>query len=142
MNKVVINNCYGGFSLSMKALQLLYKKKGEEYNYPYNYNFVDEKFYKCPLEEAEWLFKEDMGNVIDKETFNNNNSQICCYDLNCPRHDKDLVEVVEELGPDAGGECAYLKVAEISGNSYRICEYDGNEWVETPDLIDWIKIAD
>lgn len=142
MNKVVINDCYGGFSLSMKALQLLYKKKGEEYNYPYKFDFANGNFYKCPLEEAEWLFKEDMGDIIDEETFNNCNSQRCDYYLNCSRHDKDLIEVVEELGPDAGGECAYLKVVEIPGNLYCIREYDGNEWVETPDSIDWIKIAD
>ena len=135
MNKVVINVCYGGFSLSMKALQLLYKKKGENYNFPYKYNYNTKKYYKSTLEDSDYLFKEDRGNVIE-----NVKGGICSYDTSCPRHDKDLVEVVEELGTEANGDCAKLCVAEILGNIYRISEYDGWEWVETPESVDWITI--
>ena len=135
MNKIVINRCYGGFSLSMKALQLLYKKKGENYEYPYKDKFR-EGFHKCSLEEANWLLKEDKGDIIDKLP----GGSICCYDINCPRHDKDLVAIVEELGEEASGNCADLVVIEIPGNIYRISDYDGYESIETPDSLDWITI--
>ena len=46
------------------------------------------------------------------------------------RADKDLVEVVEQLGPRASGKCADLRIVEIpDGVAYSIEEYDGNEWV-------------
>ena len=52
------------------------------------------------------------------------------------RTDITLIKVVEELGERANGMCADLKIHEIEG-LYRICEYDGMEWIETPDNIDW-----
>lgn len=135
MSKIVINRCYGGFSLSMKALQLLYKKKGENYIYPYKENYST-GFSKSSLEEADWLLKEDKGDTIDELP----KDCICCYDIYCPRHDKDLVAVVEELGEEASGDCANLVVAEIPGNIYRIDEYDGYESIETPNSVEWITI--
>lgn len=58
-----------------------------------------------------------------------------------PRHDKDLVAVVEKLGSErASGECAYLKIAEIDSNIYRIDNYDGAENVITQDEQNWIVI--
>lgn len=51
------------------------------------------------------------------------------------RHNKILVQVVEELGELANGECAYLKIEYVDG-AYRIDEYDGMERVETPDSCD------
>jgi hypothetical protein len=52
------------------------------------------------------------------------------------RTDITLIKVIEELGKRANGMCANLKIHEVEG-LYRICEYDGNEWIETPDSIDW-----
>jgi len=52
---------------------------------------------------------------------------------NCmKRHDPLLVQYVEELGKDANGDFANLRIEEISGDEYRIHDYDGNETVETP----------
>jgi hypothetical protein len=58
-------------------------------------------------------------------------------DDNISRHDTILVQVVEELGDKANGECAELAIAEVY-DSYRIDEYDGNESVMTSDDYDWI----
>ena len=96
-NKVVVNDCYGGFTWSAKAVQWLKDHYG--------------------LTDIDEYFRE-----------------------NYPRHDHRLVECVEELGDDASGDCANLQVVEFSGTKYRICEYDGAEWVETPDSISWINI--
>jgi hypothetical protein len=53
------------------------------------------------------------------------------YDLpDMPRHDPDLVAVVEEMGRLASGTCSHLKVVEIpDGIDYVIEEYDGMEWI-------------
>lgn len=95
MTKVVINNSYGGYGLSRKAIDWLYN----------NYNLD---------------FPEDSDPL--------------------PRHDSRLVECVETLGDEASGEFAKLVVRTINSDKYRICEYDGGEWVETPESIDWISV--
>lgn len=56
------------------------------------------------------------------------------------RHDEPLVACVEALGEKASGKYAKLQIQEINSNRYRICEYDGAEWIETPESIDWIKV--
>lgn len=54
-----------------------------------------------------------------------------------PRHDLDLVRVVETLSsPDSS-----LQIVEIPGSIYRITEYDGYESVETPESIKWIDAS-
>lgn len=97
MTKIVINGCYGGFSLSEEAVTWLKNK------YP----------------ESEWEAYMDY----------------------C-RHDPRLVEVVEALEGPAGGRFAELGVVDIGDEQkYRICEYDGLEWVETPNTItDWVTV--
>lgn len=57
-----------------------------------------------------------------------------------PRHDKDLVAVVEELGSEANGLCASLRIATINSDRYRISEYDGWESVVTPETDEYISI--
>lgn len=57
------------------------------------------------------------------------------------RHDKLLVEAVENLGSEASAEHSSLTVVEIQGNIYRITDYDGWESIETPlGIDDWIII--
>lgn len=55
------------------------------------------------------------------------------------RTDPDLVAVVEELGPLASdGSGTELVIRDIAaGQLYRICEYDGKEWLEFPSDIHW-----
>ena len=63
------------------------------------------------------------------------------YDsLSLPRHDSVLVECVKTLGKEANGRYAELEIVKIEGNKYRVCEYDGFEWIETPDSIRWETI--
>ena len=60
------------------------------------------------------------------------------YDWDIQRNDPYLVQVVETLGKKANGFCAELLVVELlPGTLYRICDYDGNEYIETADTIDW-----
>ena len=57
-----------------------------------------------------------------------------------PRHDADLVAVVEALGNAASGRYSELRIAEVSGDLYRINEYDGYESVQEPDDSCWVHI--
>ena len=46
------------------------------------------------------------------------------------RDDPVLIQVIEELGPDASGRYAELKIVEIPAEvNWIIEEYDGKEWV-------------
>ena len=109
MSKVVINDCYGGFSLSEKAVIRYAELSG------------------LPLksESGQW----GPGYYLNGEYWS---------DRDLKRDDPHLVKVVEELGREAGGRFANLKIEEIpEGALYRIREYDGTEWVEFRDEIKW-----
>ena len=66
--------------------------------------------------------------------------EVDCYDL--PRHDKDLVAVVEELGSESSEDYGSLKIATINSDRYRISEYDGWEQVITPEEEQYIVIEE
>ena len=110
MNKVVINNCYGGFGLSEAALQWLKDNAKNEST------------------------RALVARVQDKEYGEYEVSQTLA------RHDKDLVACVEALGDKANGMCADLVVRTIDADRYRISEYDGLETIETPDSTYWTEI--
>lgn len=115
MTKIVINTCFGGFSLSQEAQATLHAMGSE---------FVREM---TPLEREESVFYDD-------------DQFLLAYEI--PRHDPLLVQVVEQLGSRANGNCAKLAVVEIPGTLYRIREYDGRENVETPEKLDWIDATE
>jgi hypothetical protein len=114
MRKVVINACYGGFSLSKTAV-LRARELG-----------------------AEWATAQG-GCALAGEQYSDGSTCSSFMDSShpdCERHDPVLVQVVEELGEAANGAYARLKVRKVSGR-YRITEYDGYEGIETPDDIAW-----
>lgn len=97
MAKIVYNACFGGFSLSNKAIERL-----------------------AELKRVDVDLIDYGGYGID-------------------RHDRALVQVVEELGEKANGGCADLAIREVpDGSRYRIDEYDGLERVVTIDEYEWI----
>lgn len=125
MHKVVFNNYYGGFSISLKAVEWL------EAN--------------CKDNELRNFIKS--LRLAGKEYSFSSKDECLCYDVSGwfedKRHHNDLVAVVEALGDDANGACAHLCIAKIYGNQYRIEEYDGAEDVVTPeDDNEWIVIED
>lgn len=79
-------------------------------------------------EKAQKLLNELKGEEVDY------------HDL--PRHDKDLVAVVEELESEASGRFNSIKIAEIDSDRYRISEYDGWEKVVTPETEKYIVIEE
>lgn len=114
-HKVVYNNCFGGFSLSVKAVKWL-------------------------AENGHGKIKE-ITQAYLKENEHDSYSRYGCHLDGIDRHDPDLVRCVKTLGRKAsGGYCACLDIAELKGNRYRIDEYDGAETVYEPEDEDYITI--
>lgn len=117
MTKVVINTEYGGFGLSDIAVERYGELKGLGLHKVY---------------------------VKDSELFHwqTANGDVFIPGLITDRQDPALIQVVEELGIDAvSSPYSRLEVVEIAeGTAYRIGEYDGLEWIEERDKLDW-KIA-
>lgn len=117
MTKIVINNCYGGFSVSAEAMKRYAEIKGME--------LLEEDVVGWGSLKRYYYMEDGRKNYVGPYDFNN-------------RTDPALVQVVEELGEKANGYCAKLFIDEIeTGTQYRIAEYDGQEWIETPDDIEW-----
>lgn len=138
-NKIVINTCYGGFRLSVTALQRYWELKHGEQTYLYDYCFASKVYIKTVYNEEALVVNKDFGNEVPflSEEFNKSivNSETI------PRHDPILVQVVEELGKEANGFYANLEVVEIEGSIYQIDEHDGYESVIIPEQ-HWIKIEE
>jgi hypothetical protein len=102
--KVLVNDCYGGFGISLEA-ELLYLKKKE-----ISYELLEENFGK-----GKYL-------INGEENY-----------LHLSRTDEVLIEVVEEIGSErASGIHAELSIAEIpDGADYSIHEYDGTEYIDS-----------
>jgi hypothetical protein len=112
MVKIVYNTCYGGFSLSLEGQKRYLELKGYE-----------PIFRDGPMPWQKHWYAVDWGNFSSRDI---------------DRSDPVLVQIVEELGAAANGDCAELAIAEVStGMPYRIDEYHGFESVMTYDDYDW-----
>lgn len=146
--KVVINACYGGFSLSAKATKRIAELQGKECYFfaqrlPYTGEDKD-KYIPLTLEEAEDTFLWWAYSVPNPQDYrlnerdpdglykgaNERADEIRVSDRDILRHDPMLIQVVEELGAEASGRHAKLKIVEIpDGTDYVIEEYDGFEHI-------------
>ena len=129
--KIVINRKYGGFGLSAQAIMMLADLKGlqvtptkiERHSIEYWANTAWDGKYKQPLTNKEFL---KLSEADRQDYLEHRNQNIFDY-RKLPRHDKDLVQVVETLGEAANGEHASLKIYECDDDFYTINEYDGME---------------
>jgi len=137
MTKVVYNACFGGFGLSREACLRYWELQGKEV-WIENGDFMGIfTVWLVPpeerLEKKEW----SSMSLTERLAYNQAYSKQTWYYRDVSRHDPILVQVVEELGDKASGDCAKLAIAEVFG-PYRIDEYDGSESVKQPDGYDWI----
>ena len=109
--KIVINRCWGGFSLSRKAMLRL-RELGD----------------KTALEETDFgeVWKGDPNHEVRKEQAWSG----FCRDI--PRNDPLLIQVIEEMGVNAASaQLAKLAIVKIpDGVEWVIDEYDGMEQVQ------------
>jgi hypothetical protein len=130
MTKFVLNDCYGGFGLSEDAMRLYAQKKGIPF-----YIWRDQS--SRHLTKLYFTADPTGMSKIDGDFYE---KYLLC-DQTIERNDPVLVEVVEELGDKANGDCARLYIEELpKGTQYHIKEYDGKEWIETSSDNIW-KIA-
>jgi hypothetical protein len=143
MAKIAYNKCFGGFSLSheahlryaeIKGIKV-YPEKEERFSF-WTYWIVPKDERGGIMTTQEFMAEPDFGkrkasNQAYAEKTLPSLRDIC-------RHDPVLIQVIEELGERANGECAQLAIEELpSGTAYRIDEYDGRETVETNDSYEW-----
>jgi hypothetical protein len=142
MAKIAYNKCFGGFSLSHEAIMRYAEIKGIKV-YPEKGEFRLWTYWTVPLDQRydilpsrEFMAEPDFEKRKASNLAYSQKTLPYCRDL-C-RHDPTLIQVIEELGDRANGECAKLAIEELpSGTAYRIDEYDGLETVETNDSYEW-----
>lgn len=146
--KIVINRCYGGFSLSPLAVQEIAKAQGRECYFFVTHAKDIMKHVPASLEEASKTFMFsafDIPNpdealrtdnfyeltLEERKASNEKYASHSLKDSDIDRTDPTLLEVVERLGKAANGRCADLEIIEIpDGVQWEIDEYDGMETVD------------
>ncbi len=105
--KIVINKCFGGFSVSRKAVEFMAKKGSEQ-----------------AKAELEYIIpSEDNSNDIYLGYSEK-------YDFGYKRNDPYLIEAVEVLKEEANSRFSNLKIIEIpDGIDWEITDNDGLETV-------------
>lgn len=134
--KVVINNRYGGFSLSKIAIEEYLKLKGEQ-AYFYDINLRGkEVYYKKSLKDTNsdiflMTFTKDFGTEINKNDISEEDYKKHSFSSkDIKRNDKDLIKVIEELGEKANTQVSTLKIVDIPDDvKWTIEKYGGNEWI-------------
>ena len=125
---VAINNCYGGFSLSPKAVHLLACRQGKPcYFFTTDYIIHSGTKY-VPVEGyPEGMFWAAFT-VKDPENHEYNDITIDRYPRD--RANPVLIAVIKELGKSASGACSKIKIVKVPADvKWVIEEYDGMEWV-------------
>jgi hypothetical protein len=125
--KVVINTCYGGFSISPKAIEMLAQRKGKKC-YFFDNSCKNVECNPTLINGYPTGLFWTASSTDNLEEFDYTKHNLTNHPEN--RADSDLVAVVEELGEEANGMHAELKVVKIPSDvKWHIEEYDGNEWV-------------
>lgn len=132
--KLVINVCFGGFSLSPEGERMLAKLQGKEiYFYKqtkYEFQGGENEYQRTDNPPNELFLFTLTRNLGEKFSDFPNEEGLWFDSRQTPRNDPNLLEVVKSLKELAAGRCAKLKIVKIpDGIDWVIEEYDGNEWV-------------
>lgn len=148
--EVVINRCYGGFSLSALATKELAKRKGKDCYFFVLDSIFKGQYRRISAEEADSdktficfaytvpnpdavLLNNENWYSLSLEERKKRNALSAKYSLGSRRlnrADKDLVAVVKKLKEAANGKYAKLEIVKIPADvKFTIEEYDGMEHV-------------
>jgi hypothetical protein len=134
--KVVINRCYGGFSLSKEGIARYCELAGLPCYIEEDSRFPSMGLFTCwLLPEAERIESKEgeafyVMSIEERKAYNTAYSEQTLYYRDIERNDPYLVQLVEENAELYAGRCAELGITEIpDGVEYEIEEYDGKEWV-------------
>lgn len=145
---LVINSCYGGFGLSPRAVQRLAELRGQPcYLFTGGLSdvYVPATIEQCAktmfwsaftIPDPNTIHDPDAAEWVSMTLEERRDSNARHEAVALPTHpdnraDPLLVQVVRELGDEANGSCAELKVVEIpDGVKWVLSEYDGIERVE------------
>ena len=133
--KIVINSCYGGFSISKECALYMENLGCKIAKAELDSWRKDEKAIKTFLKKGK--FPKNTKGVSFLEIDVKYKKEATFHGYGYTKHnggysrtDKFLVEAVEKLGKKASGRCANLKVIEIPDNiEWEISEYDGYEHI-------------
>ena len=149
--KVVYNSGFGGLNLSIKAIRYFMELKGKTiFAYREGRGNTYQKIENPTDEDLDaWdvaIFDKDFGKSFNYGPEHDDHyvSGYISTEGDYPRHDHELVKTVEDLGSEANGSHACLKIKELKGNRYIIDVYDGSESerVVEPDDINWITVEE
>ena len=130
--KIAINKCFGGFSLSDKAIEMIMKRKGLNcYRYKqtkFNHSDGADEYTRLDDNDPSSFIRyctTDLGEKIENMPYED-----CWYYGELERTDKDLISVIEELGIEASGRFGRIVVIEIPDDvDWEIDDYDGIETI-------------
>jgi hypothetical protein len=148
--KIVLNGCYGGFSLSYEAMAVYWHARGRDLYFYRDISAHDSyskvhKYERISLADIQqqtefkrltgfiYCTTEDQGAYLDHFPEHVVNTR------DIYRTDPILISVVEIMGSKAAsGRFAKLYIEEIpNGTKYKINNYDGMEELITEDDDDW-----
>ena len=133
MGAVVYNSCFGGFSLSKKALLWLAEHGHAEALA--EIATQEDQAKSSPKDEFDKWANERWQNG---DTSNNPPGRYSWIPSKMNRADPLLVQCVKILRDEASGECAALSLKELpSGARYRIDAYYGNESITVEGEDEW-----
>jgi hypothetical protein len=134
--KIVINRCFGGYGLSHEAIMRYLDLRGITVYPEQSEGGGTWKFLTYWLVKPEDRLEEKEGESFytmtmdERQDYNKRFSDETFGVEDISRDDPVLIEVIEELGDAANGDCAELAIVEIPDDvEWEISEYDGSEHV-------------
>ena len=135
MKEIVINACYGGFSLSKEAESELAKLQGKQVFWymqtKYEHTGGINEYQRVDIHHKGHFYyslSRDLGETINDIP---DGEDVWFPSREIARDNVNLIAIVKKLGSRADGSCAKLKIVKIPDDvKWVIDEYDGYESVE------------